>query len=465
MKSFLAGVVRILSPGVSLVLALGLASVLLIAFLPAQSPDGDGLQVWVFDANQAKLYRTLAPEWDRRHPTLPLRISQVVGPALQSRMLSGFYSGTPVADLIEIDRIQVAPVFAGPLQDVGFVDLTERLEKEGLMARVNRASFSPWTSRGHIFGLPHDVHPVMLVYRADLVEAAGIEVNRIETWDDYFRVMRPLRSASDSDGYIDRYPLALSLNNPFFSEIFLLQGGGGYFDGAGAPTLNSPVNARLLARLALWYGGPGREIGNFDMFSGAGLQLISNGYTLAILAPDWYAGSIVTSLPHLAGKLKVMPMPAWEHGGRRTSVNGGTMLGITKASRHPQEAWELAKYLYFSPVVAERLFATTHIVSPMIPNWTLACYDAPDPYFSRQPVGRLYLRQAPQVPLRPSSPYIGTAILMVNNALTRLIQIVESRHFTAPAQIEPEARQMLDQAQGLLLAEMHRNVFLNCPTP
>ncbi len=465
MKSFLAGVVRILSPGVSLVLALGLVSVLLIAFLPAHSADGDGLQVWVFDANQATLYRTLAPEWDRRHPTLPLRISQVVGPALQSRMLSGFYSGTPVADLIEIDRIQVAPVFAGPLQDVGFVDLTERLEKEGLMARVNRASFSPWTSRGHIFGLPHDVHPVMLVYRADLVEAAGIEVNRIETWDDYFRVMRPLRSASDSDGYIDRYPLALSLNNPFFSEIFLLQGGGGYFDGAGAPTLNSPVNARLLARLALWYGGPGREIGNFDMFSGAGLQLISNGYTLAILAPDWYAGSIVTSLPHLAGKLKVMPMPAWEHGGRRTSVNGGTMLGITKASRHPQEAWELAKYLYFSPVVAERLFATTHIVSPMIPNWTLACYDAPDPYFSRQPVGRLYLRQAPQVPLRPSSPYIGTAILMVNNALTRLIQIVESRHFTAPAQIEPEARQMLDQAQGLLLAEMHRNVFLNRPTP
>jgi arabinosaccharide transport system substrate-binding protein len=303
----------------------------------------------------------------------------------------------------------------------------------------------------------------MLVYRADLVEAAGIDVSRIETWDDYFRMMRPLTSGANGDGYIDRYPLALSLNNPFFSEIFVLQGGGGYFDPTGAPTLNSPVNARLIARLAIWYGGPDRVIGNFDMFSGAGLQLISGGHTLAILAPDWYAGSLVTALPHLAGKLKVMPLPAWERGGRRTSVNGGTMLGITKASRHQKEAWELAKYLYFSPVMAERLFANTHIVSPIKSNWLLPCYDRPDPYFSNQPVGRLYLQQAPQVPLRPSSPYIATAILMMNNALTQLIRVAELRHCTAPGQILPEAGQVLDEVQRSLAAQMHRNVFLNRP--
>ena len=463
MKPFLAGLARILSPGVCVVLGLGLASALIVGLLPV-SPK-DGLQVWVFDVHQGQLYRSLAPEWDRHHPDLPLRVFDVVGPALQSRMLSGFYSGTPLADLIEIDRIQVAPAFAGPLQDVGFVDLTDRLAAEGLMEKVNPASFSPWTSRGRIFGLPHDVHPVMLVYRADLVEAAGIDVRQIETWDDYFRIMRPLRQDLDGDGHIDRYPLTLSLSNPFFSEIFLLQGGGGYFDAAGNPTLNSAVNARLMARLAIWYAGPDRVIGDFNMFSGAGLQLISSGYSVAIPAPDWYVGTLVATLPQLAGKMKVMPLPAWEKGGRHTSVNGGTMLGITKASKHPKEAWELAKFLYFSPVVAERLFERTHIVSPMKANWTLSCYDRPDPYFSNQPVGRIFLSQASHVPLRPTSPYIGTTIVAMNSALTQLMEIVEQRHASDPAQIQADTQRLLDQAQAALVEQMHRNVFLSRPSP
>ncbi len=80
-------------------------------------------------------------------------------------------------------------------------------------------------------------------------------------------------------------------------------------------------------------------------------------------------------------------------------------------------------------------------------------------------MGRLYLQQAPHVPLRPASPYIGTTILMMNNVLTQLIHVAELRHCTASEQILPEARHMLDQAQGLLLVEMRRNVFLNHPSP
>ncbi len=92
-----------------------------------------------------------------------------------------------------MERRAVARAFAGPIEAVGFVDLTDRLAKDGLLERINTPSFSPWSSRGRVFGLPHDVHPVMLGYRADIVEAAGIDVSKIETWDDFERIMRPLQ--------------------------------------------------------------------------------------------------------------------------------------------------------------------------------------------------------------------------------------------------------------------------------
>ena len=105
------------------------------------------------------------------------------GNVLQRRLLSGFLSGTPLPDLVEAYVQIVAQAFKGPLEDVGFVDLTDMVRAEGLTSRSMRRLL-PWTSRGRIFGLPHDVHPVLLAYRADLVEAAGIDVAAIETWDD-----------------------------------------------------------------------------------------------------------------------------------------------------------------------------------------------------------------------------------------------------------------------------------------
>jgi arabinosaccharide transport system substrate-binding protein len=461
MKSFLAGIVRTLSPGISLVLGLGIISSVIVAFLPLQ-PRG-GMQIWLGDGNHANLYRALAPEWNRRHPDLPLTVSLISGPALQSRMLSGFYSGTPLPDLIEVERGQIGQVFAGPLQDVGFVDLTDLLARDGLADAIDPASFSPWTSRGRIFGLPRGAHPVVLVYRSDLVEGAGIDVKQIETWDDYFRLMHPLLKDMDGDGYINRYPLTISLTNASFSEIFLIQGGGGYFDGMGNPLLNSAANVRIVARLATWYAGPDRVIGDINMYTGAGLRLLREGYAIAIPSADWYVGNLPTTLPSLAGKIKVMPLPAWERGGRRTSANGGTMIGVTKASKHREVAWELAKFLYLSPVIARQLYELTHIVSPLKSTWSASYLDRPEPYFCGQPVGRILQQAIPDIPPRHSSPYLSSAVQLVNSVITQLMTITDREGYTRPEQATADAQRLLDEAQHTLLDQIHRNVFQRTP--
>ena len=105
-----------------------------------------------------------------------VQILLLSGGALQRRLLSGFLSDTPLPDLVEAYASIVHQAFKGPLEHVGFIDLTEVVQAEGIYEQINAPSFAPWTSRGRIFGLPHDVHPVLLAYRADIVEAAGIDV-------------------------------------------------------------------------------------------------------------------------------------------------------------------------------------------------------------------------------------------------------------------------------------------------
>jgi arabinosaccharide transport system substrate-binding protein len=143
--------------------------------------------------------------------------------------MSGFLSNTPLADMMEIERSQIGQFFSGPVNDIGFTDLTDRLHKEGLDTALNEPSFGPWTSRGRVYGLPHDVHSIMLAYRADLVEAAGIDITQIETWDDFARVMKPMIQDFDGDGQPDRYLLNLWYTNPDSVEMMLLQARGNFF--------------------------------------------------------------------------------------------------------------------------------------------------------------------------------------------------------------------------------------------
>jgi arabinosaccharide transport system substrate-binding protein len=211
---------------VLLVLAVGAS-----AFVITRQRHGhDGGVLWTFSRPHSPGYVPVLADWNREHPDKPYELLLLDYHALENRMLSGFLSGTPIADLMEVERNIAARAFTGPLPDVGFVDLTDRLKAEGLLDKINAPSFSPWTSRGRIFGLPHDVHPVLLAYRSDIVEAAGIDLSKADTWPKFFAAMRPLMTDNDGDGRPDRYIINFWPNNTIAIELLLLQAGGSFFD-------------------------------------------------------------------------------------------------------------------------------------------------------------------------------------------------------------------------------------------
>lgn len=448
------------SPGVAVIAAVCVVASLYVLARPRAVAEG--MTFWTFGRPHILAYEPIIRNWNA-DTDVPVRAALLDYPALERRVLSGFLSGTPLADLIEVERGIAARTFAGPIESVGFVDLTERLASEGLLDEINAPSFSPWTSRGRIFGLPHDVHPVLLAYRADIVEAAGIDVSEIETWDDFERVLGPLQKDLDGDGRIDRRLINFWPNNVWLPEAFLLQAGGRLFDEDERPALVGERNADILSRLALWVGGPRRMALDAPEFSAAGNQLRLDGSVIASVLPDWLAGVWKTDLPGLAGKIKLMPLPAWERGGRRTTVMGGTMLGIPKAAPDFERAWRFSKHLYLSPELAEQLYEQSNIITPVKRLWSLPVYDRPDPYFSGQAAGRLYIDQAEAVPVRVSSPYAGLASTELGNILLALRREADARAVVDAAELLPLARRLLAEAQARLEARVNRNVFLNTP--
>src|SRR5262245_19570372 len=187
-------------------------------------PKTATLTYWTFANTHYDAYLQAAPSFEAAHPGVKVDVQLVSGEAVTSRLQAAFWADLDVPDLVEVEIGSAGSFFRGPLADVGFVDLTERIHRAGLWERMVRARFAPYTRRGRIFGLPHDVHPVQLAYRRDLFDRWGLDARQIRTWDDFIRIGRRLMIPNK------RYMIELSDSNSSNLEMFLFQRDGGYFD-------------------------------------------------------------------------------------------------------------------------------------------------------------------------------------------------------------------------------------------
>ncbi|MBX2851398.1 MAG: extracellular solute-binding protein [Phycisphaeraceae bacterium] len=452
---------KTIPPGPLVILLIAVLSSATIAFWPSE--EREGLVFWTFAQHHARMYHPAIQDWNERAATSdaePIQMFVLSMGALNRRTQSGMWAQTATSDLVEIEQPSVARFMAGPVEEVGFYDLTDLLRDEGIYNQLNEPSFAPWTSRGRIFGLPHDVHPVLLCYRADLVEEAGIDVSKIKTWDDFEEAMRPLVNNTDGDGETDRYALGLWYTSARDVEALLLQAGGGTFNAQGESIIASDANTHVIARMVRWCVGPNRIAIDAPEFSPSGNELKLRGSVVAALMPDWLAGVWMNDLSALKGKLKLMPLPAWEEGGRRTSVMGGTMIAIPKTTRDFDSAWAFAKELYLSPVLAQKLFESNHIISPKVGLWGEPYYAVKEPYFSDQQSGMMYIDQAPNVPFRTSSPFHQVAMQQIMDAASALKAYAEANDAYEIETLMPEAKRLLESAEQRIEQEMSRNVFI-----
>ena len=386
------------------------------------------LRMWTFARQHYDAYEALIPSFEQKHPGVTVDLQLVAGRALPERLRAAFWADLDVPDLVELEISSAGTMFRGPLDDIGFEDLTDWLEESGWYDRLVQSRFGPWSSRGRIFGLPHDVHPVMVAYRRDLFEAEGVDATSLDTWDAFVRAGRKLMGEPDRHGQFQRYMIEMSDSNAGDLEVLLFQRGGGYFDAGGNVIFDSPVALDTLVWYVPLVAGPQRIGNSLPGSSEIMTQALEEGYFLCILTPDWRTRYLFEiAAPRMAGKWALMPLPAFEPGGRRTSTRGGTMIALTKKCPRKALARELALHLYYNTDTLAERFASTNILPPLKESWAHPEFDRERPYWSNQPIGRLYANLAEQTPPQYTSPFISLAKEKLSEALVACVQHYRSQ--------------------------------------
>ena len=384
----------------------------------ATEEKDESIEFWIFANTHYEEYQARVPIFEALHPGVNVKLINYGG-SMHDKLLTALLSDFGAPDIVEVEITSIGRFLKGAIDEIGFVDLKLRLESEGWMEKLVVSRFTPWSYGGKIYGLPHDLHPVVLLYRDDLFKAAGVDMTEIETWDDFIIAGKKATRDLDGDGENDQYAIVLDRRTESDYFNLLLQRGAGFFDVEGNVVIDNDIaidtltfftslfNEHKIATpvYGTWHGDPS----NF-----AAMQ---DGRILSILAPDWYVGILKSQVPQMAGKWKAVAMPAWEFGGRRTTTRGGTMVGITKQCQNPDLAWELLKFAYFDKAGLINRYETTRIIPPLKAAWDDPIYSEPDAYLGGQPLGRLFIDLAPDLPPRYQNPYWSEAADLLNDAI------------------------------------------------
>ena len=425
----------------------------LLTLQPTRCPSDQVL--WVFDPSHADTYQLPSGPQPalttlyRTQTGRPVSIRMMASRALDARLLSLILSNTTgpqVPDLVEIEIGSVGKYFRASPEHSGLLPLDDFVRSDPATAQLLPARLATWTSGGHLLGIPRDVHPVSITYRKDLFDAANVDLPACKNWNQFQDACLRFQQYWQHHG-TPRRAMQLARWNASDLMIMLYQQRINLIDSSGTLQLADPRVAKTLAFYATLVTGARSIAAPASANADLAIRDLADGHSAAMLTPDWQIASLRSAAPDLAGKLRMMPLPRFSPTDAPTASWGGTMVAIPRNCRDPQASWQLLHALQLSPEAAKARLAHSSILPAIQSAWADPAYDAPDPFFAGQPVGRLYTQLAAQLPAQYISPY---SLLLSQTLSAVLSQAQRDLESNARDPLEPRIQDQLNAAQTKL---------------
>jgi ABC-type glycerol-3-phosphate transport system substrate-binding protein len=423
-----------------------------------RSPPRADLVLWVFTDIHADTYRPILDEFTRQTgktvsiQTLTTRAENV---RLESMFMTGQSEGI-LPDLVEIEISHVGKFFRPPVDEIGFLPLDDYLKRDGWDKRIVPVRLATWSKQDIVFGVPHDVHPVSLTYRDDLYREAGIDLSQAKTWPQLHEMGLKFEQYWRQRGFSTRHAIELSEGNPDRLTVMLQQRGVNLVDQYDNVHINDPIVAETVAFYVQMVAGPRAISGEASGGKGIWATDVLDGNICAFLTPDWSIFNFRKFAPGLSGKLRMMPLPKFDPDDSPTATWGGTMMGITRHSKHHDDAWKLIEYLYLSQEGLDARFKVTDILPPVIEQWNDPRFHAEDPFFGGQKIQELYVDLAHQIRPRYVTPVTSIAQAQLSVVLNRAVSHLKSN---GPEGLRELCQRWLDFAADDLKARIAHGKF------
>jgi arabinosaccharide transport system substrate-binding protein len=186
--------------------------------------------MWDFEASNAEEWVSRKAELNRKFD-IDFQYKYIKPNVFIQKLQAAITEGKGVPDIInwmvESNALKSDPpqCYAAPLDN--YINNSERMKK------VPAGRLSWLTVGGHVYGLPHDVHPVVLIYNDTLWQEVGVDLAKVKTWDEFFAGAQKLADKKEG-GKPLHYALPTS-DGGLTDTMFMIwqQTGAEVFDSAG----------------------------------------------------------------------------------------------------------------------------------------------------------------------------------------------------------------------------------------
>jgi len=279
---------------------------------------------------------------------------------------------------------------------------------------VNFAMSNATTQDGRLVALPVDIAPAVMFYRKSIVDAAGVSVENLGSWDEYIEVGKKLLADRDGDGKIDQFAL------PNANDVALtpLSGGkGGWFDDSGKAL--EPKGKFITALTVVKKIREAGIDGDLTAWTGPWTQGFADGTIVTTINGAWFGGALKTWMAtDTAGDWRVTRLP-----GNELAALGGTYLSIPENVSDGQKAaaWEVIKYICTSQNAQLTTFETIDAFPALTTVFNDPIMDEGVDFFGGQKVRQIYAEVAREIPNAAVSEYDAAVLSVFNNSITDVL--------------------------------------------
>jgi arabinosaccharide transport system substrate-binding protein len=404
------------------VLAVSMLAVAVLA-RDARGAERRKVTLWSFAPNNVEEYKARQADVEAKFG-IELDIQVVAQNAFVQKLQAVMMDGKGAPDIVEwmIENNRI--LNASPKKSF-LLPLDKWVGGSKDFAKVVPGRVAWTTYGGHVYGLPHDVHPVVLVYNDTLWKSVGVDLAKIETWDEFFEASKKL-TAEQQDGKPLHYALPTG-NDGLNNTMFMLwqQTGSQILDAKGAPTFTSPEFKAFVNKWLEW-----QKTGAFTTWDWGNFKaLLANGTLASYTSPDWWVPQVnlaatgsdagaVTAQSADAGparaevkyQFRVRPLPAYKKGGPTTASWGGSFMGIPKGTKDAELIYKIAEYLEYDQSSLKVRWEKTTMLPPLASVWDDPMFKQPDARFGGQKLGELMVASARVMPKVNSGDVFWDAI-------------------------------------------------------
>ncbi len=388
-------------------------------------PSGE-ITVWGWKAAMDPIVDSgVLADFEAEYPDVEVNFVDYATADLYQQLQLAISSGVGAPDVALVESSHLAQF----VDFGGLADLTERVQP--YLTDVNQFKWTQAELGGSYYAMPWDSGPVVMYYRRDVFEAAGLPTdpeavsNSVATWSDYLELCQTIKEATGSDCFAQN-----KANNYARSfEMMLWQQGLGYYNEQGDITVDSPQNVATLEMLGQFWDA-GLLSDQLEWTDGWYAELASEESPVATLVIAGWMGTFLKDwiAPGTEGLWGVALMPAMDVGQVRAANDGGSNFVISEQSENKDAAWAFTEFMLGREESQVELFAASDFLPSLETTYDASVFSEPDPFFGGQEVREIYIEVAREIP----QAYIyGPNYTLMNGYVATAIQKYATGNATA----------------------------------